>query len=153
MGLEYPYLALVTFMLFTAMTVSLISSYLWIHHQLSRIPEVAGYAEYREINSTFAEITVTMQHRKGDPVTVVGLLLGTEQGVVKVDVTGSVTNVTVGNSTIIVTLKKFDGTLGPGQVGLLVISVKNPGDLFQYGMEYAVHIIFDLGMLHTRFMP
>lgn len=148
MGIEHPYLALVSFIIFASMIISLISVQLWVQYQLLRVPVFEGYAEYSTVNSTYATIKVVVRLVRGDPVEYQKVALETDAGTVMVQ-----NSTTVRSSTITVTLEKFNGTLYTGQEGYVIISVTNPNALFTPGKEYDLYVFFNYGAVHARFSP
>jgi hypothetical protein len=131
-ALEYPILAILASILFVTVVFSSLYLYLYVVSEVSRIPVVGGFAEVGLADSTW-EISVTVRHERGEPVSLQRVVLVTEGG-------------TVERSPTEVELRGFSGTtLLPGSVGVVRISL--PYTELVHGKMYSGILIFDKGTL------
>lgn len=148
MGIEHPYLAIVSFMLFASMVISITFSYVWVLQQVQRLPALEGYASVEWTGRAMA-IRVVVRLTRGAPVTFSHAVLETDSGPVRVSVQNP--SARVGESTVTLSLARFRGVLAPGQEGFVILEVDSPGSLFSEEREYSVVLFFDTTIFTARF--
>lgn len=148
MGVEHPFLALMSFMIFSAMVISIVSVSVWIEFQVRALPIVEGYISYKQEGET-GTLTITLRLVKGGILNLNKILILTEQGVAEVNTT---TNEVYG-ATVRVTMVSFNGTLKPGMEGKMIISFTPATNLFLQDKEYGVVVLFDEYSVPMTFVP
>ena len=150
MGLEYPYLAIMSASLFIAIIVSMLMVTVWIEYQMKLAPKIEGYATFEWVDTNNATITITLRVTSGTPVTYTEIYLPTNQGVVTLAGPGTYT---VGSSTISVRFEGFSGTIHLGQEAKIILDISNARALFSPGRQYQALISLDPGGHIVNFQP
>lgn len=144
MGLSYPYLAILTTILFATTMGSILFTYIFVMQGVQTIPQFESYALFEPV-ATGCRITLTLRLVSGKPVTLHYVRVSTDAGVLEVATPGDYTAPNGANATVV-----FDGFAGGrslyvGQTGRVVVTVSNCKDLFTYGKTYSVFTVLDEG--------
>ena len=150
MGVSYPYLAILSTVIFVFIVMSVVSVSLWIIYQASNNPLVEGYSSFEWGSGDTATISIVFRLTRGHMVTFERILLSTNYGVL--NISGSGTYV-FGNSTFRVSYDGFNGKLFPGQEGKINIEVTNATEAYTSGRTYRSSVFFDGGTLIVSFEP
>ncbi|MFZ8782924.1 MAG: hypothetical protein ACO2OR_02955, partial [Desulfurococcaceae archaeon] len=135
MGVEYPYLAILAVVAFTAAVTGVVYFFVHTYTEMLKTPVLSTYAEACYSEST-AYLTVVLKHERGLPVVLERVEVYSERGVVTLTPSLSPPGIQV-------VLEGFNGRLGPGQVG--VVRVVLPLEYFKLEREYSGVVFFDAG--------
>jgi len=150
MGIEYPYLALVSAMLFIVIVTSAVYTYLWVLHNISMLPRFEAFASFTPSDAR-CNVTLTLRLTSGVEATLESVVVATDSGTINVAGPG---NYTASNgATVTVNYEGFDGKLLRGQEGRVIISIDNCTGLFTHGKRYSVLAFLDEGIVVSYFMP
>jgi len=149
-GLEYPYLAIVSATLFVFIVVSVVSTYLWILRVVSSLPRLEAFTSFAS-NDAGCSVTLTLRLTSGVEATLESILVSTDSGSMSIAGTGSYT--AQNNATATVSYEGFDGKLFRGQEGRVVITFDDCAGLFTPGKRYSVLAFLDEGTVVSYFMP
>ena len=150
MGLEHPFLAILSIILFLSVVSSTFFVMQWVEYQSRLVPRLEGYASFTWLDNTTAEIVFVVRVTAGSPVAYRYILLPTEQGLLNITGPGTYT---VGQSTLNVSFNGFNGTIYVGQEARVIIDAGNASDLFTAGKLYRAILVLDWGGVPLPFRP
>lgn len=148
MGLEYPFLALITFMIFASMITSLIFSYILIDLQLQRLPYVEGYTS-SNVEGEVMVIKTTLRLVRGTYLSFRKVYIESDLGLIELNLTNSTK--TISNTSITLRLERFSGHLVKGQEGCVVVLIEKFHEIYGNKKDYNLLIVFDVYVFSSVF--
>jgi len=150
MGLEYPYLAIVSTIIFTGIITGVLLSYLLIAENISAQPHFESFVSYEPLSGGSCQITYNIRFVSGSGVsTLQGLEIFTDNGTISITQPGSY--VAPNGANVNVTYVGFDGKLYMGQGGLVLVKIDDCTNLFINNSRHSVLAFLDDGTLISYF--